>query len=357
DEPIDLSYCYLQNNEYYENFIIPENYVIQSDSLLIITNRLENAEFYFPDATVLEKYYYDFEIGDNLKILSPTLNTILEYNIDEFTQLDPIGELIVINEINYNSSDYFDTGDWVELYNYGIADADLSGWSFKDDSDDHIFEIPDGTILETDSYLILAKTLADFQALFPNVNNSIGDWGFGLSGSGEIARLFNSDDILIDVVEYLDDPPWPNEADGDGNTLELINPILDNTLYQSWLGSIDIGGTPGEQNSVYEVDNENDVIPPNIDFVLYPNPFHLKDNSSLNFKFNKTNRANSGTINIYNIRGQKVKSIELNKITKDSNYSWDGKNNHGKKVTSGIYFLDLKTDSQTNLTKKIVVIK
>ena len=42
---------------------------------------------------------------------------------------------MVINEINYNSSDDFNPGDWVELFNEGGLDLDMSGWVFKDDNE------------------------------------------------------------------------------------------------------------------------------------------------------------------------------------------------------------------------------
>ena len=56
---------------------------------------------------------------------------------------------IVINEINYNSSDEFDTKDWIELYNNGQESANISGWVFTDENEDHRFTIPDTCLLYT----------------------------------------------------------------------------------------------------------------------------------------------------------------------------------------------------------------
>ena len=72
------------------------------------------------------------------------------------TELSPGN--VVVNEINYNSSDNFNPGDWIELYNSGDLDLDLSGWVFKDDNDDHVFLFPlktqkkDTFVLSTASY-------------------------------------------------------------------------------------------------------------------------------------------------------------------------------------------------------------
>ena len=92
-----------------------------------------------------------------------------------------------------------------------------------------------------------------FSELFPNVSNFVGDLGFGLSASGELVRLFESNGLLIDEVEYDDVVPWPILADGIGPTVELINPSLDNALGENWAAS-DGYGTPGAVNSVYIAD-------------------------------------------------------------------------------------------------------
>jgi len=68
-----------------------------------------------------------------------------------------------------------------------------------------------------------------------------------LNGSSDVVRIRNSSGTTIDSLCYDDDEPWPPEADGDGPTLELINPDLDNTLPQSWEASSDYG-TPGLPN-------------------------------------------------------------------------------------------------------------
>jgi len=92
-----------------------------------------------------------------------------------------------------------------------------------------------------------------FSSAFPSVTNYIGDLGFGLSGGGELIRLFDAESTLIDSVDYDDDDPWPPEPDGDGPTLELINPTNDNSLVGSWQTSVD-HGTPGTANHTGTLD-------------------------------------------------------------------------------------------------------
>ena len=66
---------------------------------------------------------------------------------------------VVINEINYNSSDGFDPGDWVEIYNGNSDAVDLSSWVLKDDDDDHSFTLPSNTLLQPYQYLIYQSML------------------------------------------------------------------------------------------------------------------------------------------------------------------------------------------------------
>ena len=158
---------------------------------------------------------------------------------------------IVINEINYNSADdEFNPDDWVELYNPTSETISIENWKFKDENDEHVYTINEGISLGADEYLVLCTNSSAFATLFPEVENYIGDIGFGLDGNGELIRLFDSNESLIDSVEYNNSSSWPAEPNGNGPTLELIHPSLDNTSGINWDDSVD-NGTPGEINSVY----------------------------------------------------------------------------------------------------------
>ena len=92
----------------------------------------------------------------------------------------------------YNSSPGFDPGDWIELYNPHSNPVDISNWYFSDSDDSHAYKIPDNTIIESDYYMVLCRDRARFHTLFPDVQNYIGDLGFGLDANGELIRLFNN---------------------------------------------------------------------------------------------------------------------------------------------------------------------
>ena len=184
---------------------------------------------------------------------------------------------IVINEINYNSADDYDTQDWVELANNGGGAINLSGWQFKDEDDSHVFVIPEQTILENGAFIVLAEDTAIFNEFFPGTGPVVGNLNFGFSGGGELIRLYDANGVFIDQVTYDDDDPWPAEADGEGPTLELINPSFDNSLPESWNYSSNLYGTPGVENSIYQSLHTVNILPVPSDYVLrqnYPNPFN-----------------------------------------------------------------------------------
>lgn len=156
---------------------------------------------------------------------------------------------IVINEINYKSSDSFNPGDWIELYNNGKQSVDLSNWVLKDQDPEIGFIFPQGLILYPDEYLVIAENLTKFATAFPLVKNVTGEFSFGLSSSGDVIYLYDNEGDFIDMVNYGVQSPWPVDPCGLGPTLELKQPALDNEQAANWLAGQN-GGTPGKKNSV-----------------------------------------------------------------------------------------------------------
>ena len=258
---------------------------------------------------------------------------------------------VTINEINYNSANDHDSGDWVELYNPTNDVIPIGGWQFKDEDDSHIFIIPENTILNANQYLVLIN---DSSKYFQHYNNSnvIGELNFGLSGGGELLRLFNIEGSLLDTVHYDDEDPWPTEADGNGSTLELTNPNSDNANYSNWMDS-DGYGTPGSQNSVYLSSSEKLNLP--TEFFLfnnYPNPFNPSTTISYNIPI-----ENHVRIKIYNILGKEVKTLVDQKMKPGKNVvKWNGKNNEGIKVAGGVYLYSIQVENYKQ-TRKMIMLK
>jgi hypothetical protein len=154
---------------------------------------------------------------------------------------------------------------------------------------------------------------------------------------------------LIDALTYSDDLPWPVEADGEGSTLELIDPSSDNTLAESWMASSRLGGTPGWENGTIPTSNETVSDAPKT-FVLnqnYPNPF----NPSTNISF-VLPKASKVDLTVYNMLGQKVRTLISSNLTSGTHsVKFDARN-----LASGIYLYQLKTPTST-LTQRMVLVK
>ncbi len=180
-------------------------------------------------------------------------NIILLFGVVLLSCEDPISN-------NSQENEYVNPGDWVELHNPTNESIAIGLWEFKDGNDAHVFIIPENQVLESGAYLVLCKDSLAFNDNFPNVSNFIGEFDFGLNGGGELVRLFDAEELPVDEVNYNDSSPWPLEPDGNGPTLELIHPSLDNDLGVNWATSDNNGGTPGVVNSVYTADSSNSLV-------------------------------------------------------------------------------------------------
>jgi hypothetical protein len=249
---------------------------------------------------------------------------------------------LVINEINYNSSDTFNPGDWIEVYNPMPYALDISGWVYKDEDDAHAFTFPEGTNIESEGYLVLCTDGAAFTALFPEVGNYIGDAGFGLSGSGELIRIYNPSGTLIDQVTYSDTAPWPTEPDGNGPTLELMKPSLDNSLPESWMAS-PLHGTPGAENSQLVNINETAVNQQNIRLHIIPNP--VNTTALVSFEGLK-GTSQSDQLYLTNMLGNMVRSFILTD-SNETRISLEG-------LPAGVYVVHYRNADGRTAQQKVV---
>ncbi len=251
---------------------------------------------------------------------------------------------IVINEINYKSSERLDTKDWIELYNNGAATIDLSGWLLVDSNIDSGFVFPAGTTMIPGSYLVICRDVKDLRAYHPNVKNSIGELPFKLSSDGDIVRLFDNNNVLVDAVNFGTSQPWPVDANGSGKTIELRNPLLDNSRPENWQASI-IGGTPGAKNSpdTTTVDIEQPFS--EMTFECFPNPF--RDFTTIRFKVNSEDNYR---LEVIDLQGKKVRVLHEGILRPDSYWiDWDGEGPSDK----GVYIIRL-TSSKGIQNLKVV---
>ena len=137
--------------------------------------------------------------------------------------------------------------------------------------------------------------------------------------------LLNGFDQLIDSVSYLDTIPWPVLADGEGYSLELIDPDLDNALWSSWKVSVKIHGSPYNSNTLTEVDA-----------VVYPNPFF----NDVYIEFGDAGLAQeSFVLEVFNQFGSRLKVVPVKSYNSQIRISLEN-------LPSGLYFFRLIPDKK-----------
>jgi len=94
--------------------------------------------------------------------------------------------------------------------------------------------------------------------------------------------------------------------------------------------------------------NEDLVQQPSLN--IYPNPVSFSRDGQLKVAAKGFVRAE---INIYNIRGQKVISAQLG----EDEYRWDGRDDKGNSVSSGIYLMRVEDARKRRVSRKIVITK
>ena len=236
---------------------------------------------------------------------------------------------VVINEINYNSGEALDSGDWVELHNHGSVPVEIGGWRFRDAGNSPDFILPPDVLLEAGGYVVLCRDSTDFRRAFPETDGCLGDFPFGLSSRGDHITLLTGLERVVDSVVYDERPPWPTEPNGTGFTLALIEPTADNSRHENWYASPD-GGTPGVWNAPATPSASN----PGVRAVSYPNPFYTSATVFLSLS-----RTSNVSVQVFNLLGAHVATLVDDEIMEAAEHSlvWDGRSAAGHEVASGVY--------------------
>ena len=84
----------------------------------------------------------------------------------------------------------------------------------------------------------------------------------------------------------------------------------------------------------------------------YPNPFN--PSTTIHFELNTENTEDAEII-IYNLKGQKIRQYSI--FNNQSSIIWDGTDESGKLVTSGVYFYRLLLDGTPIASRKMLLMK
>ncbi len=266
------------------------------------------------------------------------------------SEQDPVspGQLpVVINEINYNSSEALDSGDWAELHNFGSAPLEIGGWRFRDAGNSPDFILPPDVLLGAGGYVVLCRDSTDFLTVFPETDGCFGNFPFGLSSRGDHLTLLTDLERVVDSVAYDERPPWPTEPNGTGFTLALVEPTVDNSRPENWYASPN-GGTPGAWNAPGAPSASN----PGAKVVNYPNPFSTKTTVFLSLP-----RTANVSVQVFNLLGAPVATLVDDEIMETTDHSlvWDGRSADGYEVASGVYLCRIRINGFSTTRKMLKV--
>lgn len=164
----------------------------------------------------------------------------------------PLSAEVVINELYYDH-DLGDTGfEFVELYNNGAGDVDLTGWQIQYGGTDFtygVWDFPAGaSIAAGDYYLVGGDLVSTYFGVSPDAvyNFSIQNGGSATDGARITDEVINPTDPYYDTILY--DEPNTNGLRGDDadpglefcpdvsplHSLERVTLGVDNNLAADW---------------------------------------------------------------------------------------------------------------------------
>lgn len=258
--------------------------------------------------------YYIYAENQDAAAFSPNRAEYTYYSLETAGNL-VINEFMASNDATVADQDgEFD--DWIELYNNSPDPVDLTGYFLSDDADDlPKWTFPDTSIAAGDYLIVWADSDGNQSGLHTN---------FKLSASGESIYLTDPDFVIIDEVEFS-------------------NQSTDISMgrYPNGTGSFDqmqptVAG-PNESMALV-VENHNTNLPGPLQLHQnFPNPFNPK--TSITYSLSNSTGVE---LTVMNLRGERIKILKSG-IQPAGTYEvmWDGTDEHGITVTSGIYICQI----------------
>ena len=199
--------------------------------------------------------------------------------------------------------------EFVELYNRTAAEVDLSNWQV---SGGITYTFPAGSKLGAFSTLVAvpfdptnASLTPQFRELY-GVGSGvtlIGPYAGQLSNSGEEVVLSSPTGAggaqdLVDAISYLDVPPWPAAADGEGSSLTRTDSNAPGTDDGSWVAAPPTpGNTPFTAPLPGNFDNDADV--DGADFLAWQRGFGAANATRAQGDANGDNVVNAADLTLW----------------------------------------------------------
>ncbi len=261
------------------------------------------------------------------------VSQLLELNIRDRTTGLFINEFMADNETTI-CDEFGEYDDWVEIYNSNPGAVNMEGLFLTDDpAIPDRWQFPDVEIPANGFLLVWTDGDEEQGELHTN---------FRLSADGEFVGLYEIDGIVpLDTLSFgpqEEDISFGRYPDGVDNWVFMDNP------------------TPGASNILTSAD-ENNVSQVCFNLICnYPNPFNPTTTIQFSLKEDSDVR-----LKVYNIKGAVVRTLIDDKMKAAYHeVVWDGKDNSGKQVGSGLYFYKIVSEGNSGRytsTKKMILLK
>ena len=175
-----------------------------------------------------------------------------------------------------------------------------------------------------------------------------------------------SSDIFVAKMDANGNWQWATNAGGinydtgDGIAIEdngnsYVTGLFGGTIT---FGSYSLTGSGSFDIFVAKLGNdtsvENEIIPTKMKLSNFPNPF----NPSTTISFTIASATQEVLVEVYNIKGQKIKTLVNDEFDAGSHsIIWNGDDEYGKSVSSGIYYYKLNVNGKTEVVKKCLLLK
>jgi PKD repeat protein len=280
-------------------------------------------------------------------------------------------------EVNYCclSSDYNGTGNITDNPDFVLAtdDSELesanlsANWNVSENSPCIDAGNPDSEYNDVADPENPSTPLFPAQGTFTNDIGATGGNVFSEDFTTDLTINLTSDQDLTDAIISMTSVYGENvEIDYSGD--EVINiERLFTSVYEFKLeigenvftSEVDLFTSNEFSFEVTFSSNENIVESEKVNLINYPNPFKVNSgrNTGTTISYSLPNSEDI-SIAIYNVKGQIIKDfVEGRKMKGKHKVFWNGQNNLGKRVSSGIYYYQLKSGEMVLKSGKCILLK
>ena len=238
----------------------------------------------------------------------------------------PVPDL-VISKIHYNPIE--DSGysskelEFIEITNTSNQSIDLTGYYIRELGISYQFDA--NAVVQANQKIYLCSDASVFESYYGFT--PFGAFTRDLSNSSYHIILSDALGNIIDQVMYMDSDPWPQQADGEGPYLQLVDVNSDNSLASNWIAS---------SQSL----SRGDVATAKRQIIVYPNPTEGIITVEIDFL-----NTDSLEFIMYNSLGQSVGDFQLKANNLKLNVGF---------LKSGFYYYNIKDKAVVISRGKIV---